>query len=111
MSLSLALFAKAPVPGQTKTRLQGALGQSGAVAAHCQLVEHALTEISRLKGMRTELWMSEQHPVAGLGLSVLLYPCACSRGLIWVPVCIMRCSSSYLAVPPLPSLWAAIVRP
>lgn len=64
MSLSLALFAKAPVPGQTKTRLQGALGQSGAVAAHCQLVEHALTEISRLKGMRTELWMSEQHPVA-----------------------------------------------
>ena len=67
MSISFALFAKAPVLGQTKTRLQGSLGESGAVAAHCQLVEHALAQLSQLsqrQGVHIELWISEAHPMA-----------------------------------------------
>ena len=37
--LSLALFAKAPIVGRTKTRLHGAWACEGALAAHCELVE------------------------------------------------------------------------
>lgn len=65
--LSLALFAKAPILGRTKTRLQGALGSEGALAAHCELVEYALTQLSlvrRKTRIRAELWASAEHPLA-----------------------------------------------
>jgi rSAM/selenodomain-associated transferase 1 len=64
MTLSLALFAKAPVLGATKTRLQPALGESGALDAHCRLVEHALWQITLVSAMRSELWISAEHPFA-----------------------------------------------
>ena len=65
--LSLALFAKAPILGKTKTRLQGALGREGALAAHCELVEYALTQLSQVRqksAIRIELWSSAEHPLA-----------------------------------------------
>jgi hypothetical protein len=39
----LAIFAKAPVPGQVKTRLHGILGPEGAAALQAGLVRHALS--------------------------------------------------------------------
>jgi uncharacterized protein len=39
---ALIVFAKAPVPGQAKTRLIPALGAEGAAALHAALVERAL---------------------------------------------------------------------
>lgn len=41
-SLRVAVFAKAPVPGAVKTRLQGLLGTEGAAALHAALVRRAL---------------------------------------------------------------------
>ena len=38
----ILVFAKAPVPGEVKTRLIPALGAQGAARLHSQLVEHAL---------------------------------------------------------------------
>ena len=66
-AFSLALFANAPILGQTKTRLQGALGSEGALAAHCELVEYALTQLSAVmkkSSIQVELWVSADHPVA-----------------------------------------------
>ena len=40
--MRIAVFARAPVPGQVKTRLQPALGAEGALALHRQLVESTL---------------------------------------------------------------------
>lgn len=40
--MRIAVFAKAPVPGSVKTRLQGILGAEGAAALHAGLVRHAL---------------------------------------------------------------------
>ena len=39
----VAIFAKAPVPGEVKTRLQALLGADGAAALHAGLVRHALS--------------------------------------------------------------------
>ena len=67
MTLSLALFAKAPLLGQTKTRLAGVLNPQGALAAHCELVEHALGQLSAVIGqsnVQVELWVGADHPVA-----------------------------------------------
>ena len=39
---AIAVFARAPVPGETKTRLIPSLGADGAAALHARLVEHTL---------------------------------------------------------------------
>ena len=66
--LSLALFAKAPILGETKTRLQDALGPEGALEAHCELVQYALSQLSLFEqkktGTQIELWTSADHPAA-----------------------------------------------
>jgi rSAM/selenodomain-associated transferase 1 len=41
--ISVAIFAKAPIPGEVKTRLQGLLGAEGAAALHAGLVRHVLS--------------------------------------------------------------------
>lgn len=64
MTLSLAVFAKAAILGQTKTRLQPTLGRAGALQAHCQLVEYTLQQIGAVSQIRTELWVSAEHPSA-----------------------------------------------
>jgi rSAM/selenodomain-associated transferase 1 len=41
--IRIAVFAKAPVPGEVKTRLNALLGPDGAAALHAGLVRHALS--------------------------------------------------------------------
>ena len=59
----MAVFAKAPVPGQVKTRLAGVLGADAAAGLHAGLVRHALATAvaSGLGGV--ELWCApdERH--------------------------------------------------
>ncbi|MEO8009731.1 MAG: TIGR04282 family arsenosugar biosynthesis glycosyltransferase [Betaproteobacteria bacterium] len=53
---SIMVFARAPVPGDVKTRLIPLLGAHGAAALHCKLTEHALT-IAHESGIGpVELW-------------------------------------------------------
>lgn len=53
-SAAILVFAKAPVPGEVKTRLIPALGAEGAAWLHTALVERALTT-ARATGARVEL--------------------------------------------------------
>ena len=66
---AVAVFAKAPVLGDCKTRLQPLLGEAGALAAHCHLVESTLERlIERPVAQRFEpdisLWLSATHTKA-----------------------------------------------
>ena len=50
------VFAKAPVPGQVKTRLIPALGEDGAATLQCQLIERTL-RVAAAAGLGSkELW-------------------------------------------------------
>ena len=53
-SCRLIVYAKAPIPGQVKTRLLPALGAENAALLHVALVERALT-IARDSGLAREL--------------------------------------------------------
>jgi rSAM/selenodomain-associated transferase 1 len=60
----VAVFAKAPVPGEVKTRLAPLLGPEGAAALHAGLVRQALS-IATMAGVGpVELWCApdESHP-------------------------------------------------
>ncbi|MBF8223120.1 TIGR04282 family arsenosugar biosynthesis glycosyltransferase [Halomonas sp. 328] len=67
----IQLFAKAPLPGQAKTRLIPALGAEGAAALHRRLVWRALTqacEASAQLGLGpVRLWtaLDHRHPFFG----------------------------------------------
>lgn len=63
----LLIFAKAPIPGQVKTRLIPALGVQGATALYSRLLEITLDAASRVPGMALELWCapSIDHPELG----------------------------------------------
>ncbi len=58
----LQIFAKAPIPGQVKTRLIPKLGEKGATDVHKQLVTHCLQQFSGL--FSVQLWCApdEYHP-------------------------------------------------
>lgn len=60
----VAVFAKAPVAGQVKTRLASVLGAEGAAALHAGLVRHALSTARDASPGRVELWCApdEMHP-------------------------------------------------
>lgn len=64
----LQVFAKAPVPGEVKTRLARTLGNDTAAAAYRDLVEHTLAtaDAARARGIvaAVELWCSPDvvHP-------------------------------------------------
>jgi rSAM/selenodomain-associated transferase 1 len=60
----ILVFARAPVPGHTKTRLIPALGAAGAAALHGRLVERTLGEARLASSARTELWCADppEHP-------------------------------------------------
>lgn len=47
---ALAIFARAAIPGKTKTRLIPALGREGAAEFHCALVGDTLRKAAKLKG-------------------------------------------------------------
>lgn len=60
----IAVFAKAPVPGQAKTRLIPALGPDGAARLHARLVTHTLTTVSAAALGPVTLWCAPDtgHP-------------------------------------------------
>jgi rSAM/selenodomain-associated transferase 1 len=60
----LLVFARAPVPGQAKTRLIPALGPDKAAALQGALMEHTLKGSAPLRAVRRELWCSPdaKHP-------------------------------------------------
>ncbi len=68
MSQVLQVFAKAPVPGQCKTRLIPALGAEGAATLHQRLVRHRLAAARTWQratpDARIELWCAPDiaHP-------------------------------------------------
>jgi len=54
----IAIFAREPIPAQTKTRLIPLLGAEGAAAFHAKLVEHALTVALEADLGPVELWVA-----------------------------------------------------
>lgn len=56
---TLIVFARAPIPGQAKTRLIPALGAEGAAALQQTLLERTLAMAAQLHDCRVELWC---HP-------------------------------------------------
>lgn len=55
---ALMVFAKAPIPGQVKTRLVAVLGPNGATACHRALVRCSLALARRSTVAQVELWCS-----------------------------------------------------
>lgn len=61
----LAIFARVPVLGQVKTRLEPLLGREGAYAAHIALTEDTLRRLACVPGCLTTLWLdAEPNAVA-----------------------------------------------
>ncbi|MEL0047931.1 MAG: hypothetical protein VW867_04730, partial [Gammaproteobacteria bacterium] len=67
MSKDVLIFAKAPVPGQSKSRLIPLLGAQGAAAAGAELTTHVLQAVAPLAqvsaGFDLWLWGASAHPV------------------------------------------------
>jgi rSAM/selenodomain-associated transferase 1 len=59
----VALFVRAPVAGQVKSRLARSIGAEQALAAHKTLALHALNNLSGAKDFTLEIWGSQSHPV------------------------------------------------
>lgn len=61
---TIMVFARAPVPGDTKTRLIPVLGAEGAARLHAWLVNRTLVTVAAVEGANVELWCapSEQDP-------------------------------------------------
>ncbi|MCB1667937.1 MAG: TIGR04283 family arsenosugar biosynthesis glycosyltransferase [Porticoccaceae bacterium] len=55
-------FAKAPVVGKVKTRLQPVLGERGSLALHQALLEHQLRQQQSARIAPLELWFNEFEP-------------------------------------------------
>jgi hypothetical protein len=75
------VFAKAPVPGQVKTRLIPALGLEGATELYCRLVHRTLATAALARVGPTEIWATGPSDSAFLeacrrvlGLQVHLQP-------------------------------------
>ena len=62
---AVGVFARAPVPGHTKTRLIPALGAEGAAALATQMLRHALRVASQAQLGPVTLWAAgdAQHPL------------------------------------------------
>jgi len=60
----IAVFAKAPVAGEVKTRLAAILGPEGAAGLHAGLVRHAISTAVQSRVGAVELWCApdESHP-------------------------------------------------
>lgn len=55
---TILVFARAPVPGQVKTRLIPALGAEGAARLHRELLRHTLQQAAAAGSDRLELWIT-----------------------------------------------------
>lgn len=64
-SCAVGVFARAPIPGQTKTRLIPALGAEGAAALATQMLRHALRVAKQAQLGPVTLWAAgdAQHPL------------------------------------------------
>ncbi|MFP3874539.1 MAG: TIGR04282 family arsenosugar biosynthesis glycosyltransferase, partial [Thiohalophilus sp.] len=62
---AVMVFARAPIPGQVKTRLIPVLGEAGAATLHAAMLEYTLNKVSRLADTATRLYCQgdRQHPV------------------------------------------------
>lgn len=62
--IDIAVFARAPVPGQAKTRLVPRLGAAGAARLQERLIESTLQKAVALPGARVTLWVAgnTDHP-------------------------------------------------
>jgi rSAM/selenodomain-associated transferase 1 len=65
--MRVAVFAKAPVPGEVKTRLASRLGEDGAAQLHAVLVRRALETAVDAGVGAVELWCApdSRHPFFG----------------------------------------------
>lgn len=75
------VFAKAPVPGEVKTRLIPVLGPEGATELHCRLMRHTLATAALARIGPIEVWTTGQGADAFiqackrlLGMQVHLQP-------------------------------------
>lgn len=61
----ILIFAKAPIPGQVKTRLIPALGSAGAAELACDLLDRLVRRLSGARLAPVELWCSPdpEHPI------------------------------------------------
>lgn len=61
----ILVFAKAPVPGEVKTRLIPALGAQAAAALHVRLVRQTIETAVAARVAPVEIWCSpdDQHPL------------------------------------------------
>ena len=53
---SIMVFARAPIPGKTKTRLIPALGKKGAAHLHALLIDQTLSRIHSIGAVDITLW-------------------------------------------------------
>ena len=62
--MTVAVFARAPVPGRVKTRLAAAIGDAAAAVLHERLVAHALATACAAGLGDVELWCAPdaEHP-------------------------------------------------
>ena len=63
-AIDIAVFARAPVPGEAKTRLIPMLGAAGAAALQRQLIERTLATACAVPAARVTLWVAGDpaHP-------------------------------------------------
>ena len=57
----ILVFARAPVAGQAKTRLQGLLGAAGAASLQAKLIRHTLDTLAQQSDRPVELWCAPDH--------------------------------------------------
>jgi rSAM/selenodomain-associated transferase 1 len=62
LACRLLVFAKAPVPGQVKTRMQPHLSPQQSAQLHRQLVEYCLRNCASLPWSQLQLWVGSEHP-------------------------------------------------
>lgn len=58
----ILVFAKAPVIGQVKTRLQAALSERQCLELYQQMLKHCLQQLSQSRLAPVELWVTADHP-------------------------------------------------
>ncbi|MBT4838326.1 MAG: glycosyltransferase [Methylococcales bacterium] len=60
----ILMFARAPIPGQTKTRLIPALGEQGAADLHQSMLTHLVKKFSHHATLKLQLWCAPdtKHP-------------------------------------------------
>ncbi|HEU0203075.1 MAG TPA: DUF2064 domain-containing protein, partial [Burkholderiaceae bacterium] len=73
--LHIAVFSRAPVPGQAKTRLIARLGAEGAARLQQQLIERALARACAVAQAQVTLW------VAGDGAAPFMHTVAQRHGV------------------------------